>query len=435
MPKAPRLIALTTGLAFVLTACGGQSFSLPGMQAGSGTTGAESSVRSATPGKALVSTPKLFGDLAYTDVGRRPANAPVRVSLTLRYNHQAELDRLVAALSQPHSKRHFLTAREFDDYYAPTRLQEERVVRALQRAGFTIVKRYSNRTIVDATARTSIVERFFSTEIHTVQQGKHGERYTNVAPATVPREIEPLVRDVSLNNLIVVRTVAEQDGTESGRTAPQFPRDAQGRIQIPLPQIEHLDSNGNLVNGNFSSGSLSPGWVNESTTNGNYVQVTTAQAYQSTYSAFMGTLQPPEINGWASIAQQVKVPTNGVLSFWVYQGSNEGQLGYGTRYAWQAGYLLNSQGRILKTFYKTVNNTNGWVNYQVNLGAYAGQMDWIYFGCYGDGYSQTYVYQYVDDVAWAGSSPSPSPSPTASPTAKPTATPTANPTPTPTATP
>ena len=91
------------------------------------------------------------------------------------------------------------------------------------------------------------------------------------------------------------------------------------------------------MNGNFASGSLSPGWINESTTQGNDVSVTTAQSYQSTYSAFMGSLGPPEINGWASIAQQVKVPTGGVLSFWVYQGSNEGALGYGTRYAWNAG--------------------------------------------------------------------------------------------------
>ncbi len=188
-----------------------------------------------------------------------------------------------------------------------------------------------------------------------------------------------------------------------------------------------------IVNGNFASGSLSPGWINESTTS-SYVQVTTAQSYQSTYSAFMGTLGPPEINGWASIAQLVTVPANGVLSFWVYQGSNEGQLGYGTRYAWQAGYLLNQSGSILKTFYKTVNNTNGWVNYTVNLGAYAGQTDYIYFGCYGDGYSQTYVYQYVDDVAWAGSA-TPTPAPTPTPTAKPTATPTAKPTATPTASP
>jgi pseudomonalisin len=76
------------------------------------------------------------------------------------------------------------------------------------------------------------------------------------------------------------------------------------------------------------------------------------------------------------------------------------------------------------------------VNYTVNLSAYAGQTDYIYFGCYGDGYDLDYTYQYVDDVAWVGSAtPTPSPTPTVAPTATPTAKPTTTPTAAPTATP
>jgi subtilase family serine protease len=437
MRQPSRVIASLLGLTLTLTACGGQNSSLPSMPTGNNGGPVDSSVRTATPGQPLISVPKLYGDLAYTDAGRRAANAPVRVSLTLRYNHQAELDRLVATISDRHSSSHrqFLTAKQFNERFAPTEAQERQVVRELERAGFTVVKRYPNRTIVDATARTSTVEHFFSTQIHTVHQGRRGERYTNVTAATVPTSIAKLVRDASLNNLVVVRTVVDQSGVEGQRTAPQLQTDSQGRTIVPLGGIKPLDSTGKLVNGNFASGSLSPGWINESSTKGSYVSVTTAQAYESTYSAFMGTLSPPEINGWASIAQEVTVPTGGELSFWVYQGSNEGQLGYGTTYAWQAGYLLNSRGSILDTFYTTVNNTNGWVNYTVNLSKYAGQTDYIYFGCYGDGYSKTYVYQYVDDVAWVGASPSPSASPTAAPTATPTAAPTATPTAKPTATP
>src|SRR5581483_4789340 len=178
---------------------------------------------------------------------------------------------------------------------------------------------------------TSAVERFFSTEIHTVHQGKYGERYTNVVPATLPSDIAPLVRDVSLNNLVVVRTVAEQSGVETERTLPQFQRDANGRTVIPLGGgITPDDSSGNLVNGSFETGSVNPGWINESTQS-NYLSITTARAQQGSYSAFMGSQQPPEVNGWASVAQLVKVPSKGVLSFWVYQGTNETS----TRYAWQ----------------------------------------------------------------------------------------------------
>ena len=292
MRRSSGALASTLVFTLALTACGGQTGSLPFAATPGGST-TESAVRTAAPDKALISTvTDLSGSLAFTDSGRRAANAPVRIGLTLRYNHQAELDRFVASISQPgsHLHRHFLTREEFDDRYAPTPAQEERVVRALERAGFSVVQRFPNRTVVDATGRSAVVERYFSTEIHTVHQGKYGERYTNVKPATVPREIAPLVRDVWLNDLIVVRTVADQSG--GGRTTPVFQQDAQGHTIVPLSHaIQPGDSSGNLVNGNFASGSLTPGWINESTQS-SYVSVTTAQAYQSTYSAFMGSLAP-----------------------------------------------------------------------------------------------------------------------------------------------
>jgi hypothetical protein len=147
----------------------------------------------------------------------------------------------------------------------------------------------------------------------------------------------------------------------------------------------------------------------------------------------MGSLAGPEVNGYAGICQYVTVPASGVLTFYVYQGSNEGQLGYGTTYAGQVGDLLDSNGNTVDNFYTTVNNTGGWVKKTVNLSQYAGQSYYLYFGVYGDGYSQTYVYQYVDSVSWSGGTPTPTPTPTTAPTAtpKPTATPTAAPTATP----
>jgi subtilase family serine protease len=443
-----RAIALAVGLSIALSACGGQRSALPSADPGGAPLGSQSGARLAqsaalqsatlTP---VTSVPKMSGALAFTDAGRRAPSAPVNVSLTLRYNNGAELDAFVANVSNPHSGAYgqFLTKEQFNARFAPTPAQEAAVVASLQRAGFTITQRFPNRTIVDATAPSATVERYFATEMHTVQQGKYGQRFTNVKPAVVPADIASVVQSASLTNLVVVRTLADQDGTATTtRTAPVFAHDPQGRVQIPLnaPGITPFDSSGNLVNGNFASGALSPGWINESTTRQNDVAVTTAQAYQSTYSAFMGKLSPPEVNGWASIAQEVTVPTNGTLSFEVYQGSNEPN----TQYAFQAGYLLDLHGNILTTFYTTVSNARTWVNYTINLSAFAGTTGYLYFGCYGDGYYADYTYQYVDDVGWVATAPPPgvpppTPTPTATPTAKPTATPTATPTAKPTATP
>jgi len=430
MRRYSRVNASALVLTLTLSACGGHSSApLPTML--DSETGSNSRAAAAAAG----AVPHLSGDLAFTDAGRRAPAAPVNATLTLAYNHQDQLDQLVANVSDPRSGMYhdFLTKEKFDGYFAPTAAQEETVVRALQAAGFTVTHRYENRTLVDATAPSAVVERFFSTEIHTVQQGKYGQRYTNVRPAIAPSTIAALVRAISVNNLVVVRTLVEQAGTSNHRTLP-VARDALGRRHIDVPPVHTMDSSGALVNGNFASGSLSPGWTN---CNGrtNDVGISTAQAYGSAYSAFMGTLSPPEVNGYAGICQWITVPANGQLTFYVYQGSNEGQLGYGTTYAWQEADLLDSNGDSVDNFYTTVNNTGGWVEETVNLSAYAGNSYYLYFGVYGDGYDQTYVYQYVDAVAWAGSAtptptpvPTATPKPTASPTAKPTASPTAVPT-------
>ncbi|HZX67478.1 MAG TPA: protease pro-enzyme activation domain-containing protein, partial [Candidatus Elarobacter sp.] len=153
----------------------------------------------------LVGITKPFGAFAYADLGRRPANAPVAIALTLRYNHQAELDQLVAAISDPHSslRAHFLTSAQFNARYAPTTEQEQSVVHALQAAGFAVTRRFANRTIVDASAPSATVERFFSTEMHTVRQSRYGERYVNLRTTSLPSSIAPLVRDTSLSNVVV----------------------------------------------------------------------------------------------------------------------------------------------------------------------------------------------------------------------------------------
>ena len=95
MQRSTRAMASALGLTLALTACGEHLSSLPELS-GNGSGTSSSATSSSLSDKPLSSIPKLSGELAYNDAGRRAANAPVRVSLTLRYNHQAELDRFVA---------------------------------------------------------------------------------------------------------------------------------------------------------------------------------------------------------------------------------------------------------------------------------------------------------------------------------------------------
>lgn len=232
MRTSTRAGASVLMLALALSACGGHS-SLPSTVPGAGGAGTDSTSR--TPAVApLISTPKTGGLLAYTDLGRRSASAPVSVAIVLKYNHQAQLDQFIASQTAPGAPHQFMTREQFNNYYAPTAQQEGAVVDALRAAGFRITHRYSNRTIVDASASTATVEKFFATEMHTVSQGKYGQRFANLSAATVPASISQYVRAASLSNVVIARPLAHP--APMGHHTPRpSPTPSQGPTPTPAP--------------------------------------------------------------------------------------------------------------------------------------------------------------------------------------------------------
>jgi len=184
-----------------------------------------------------------------------------------------------------------------------------------------------------------------------------------------------------------------------------------------------MDANGNLADGGFESGGFTY-WQQCGNVN---AKITTAKAHSGKYSEYSGTSAAPELSGDAGVCQQVTVPANGKITFWVYQGTNETN----TDYAYQEADFLDDNGYVLQNFYTTAANTNGWKQLTFDASGYSGQTVWLYFGAHGNGWGGGYIYQYVDDVAWGGPvtpSPSPTPTPTAHPTTSPSPTPTPRPT-------
>jgi phospholipase C len=124
------------------------------------------------------------------------------------------------------------------------------------------------------------------------------------------------------------------------------------------------------------------------------------------------------------------VPSDGQLEFYAYQGTDDE-----LEYAWQSAQVLNTSGTVLTTLYKVANNTQAWtLEGPYSLSAYAGESVQIKFLVHGNGYSSTYIYQYIDAVSLTSGVP-PTTSPTTSPTSSPTTSPTTSPTASPTATP
>ncbi len=440
MRTTSRAIAASVVLALSLAACGGRGSSIPALSPAGGPD-TESVARAPAALAPLISVPRTYGALAYTDSGRRAANAPVTIAVTLRYNNQAQLDAFVADVSNPASAnyRHFLAPSQFNAEYAPTAPQEAAVVQSLQSAGFTITQRFPNRTMVDATAPSATVERYFSTEMHTVQQGKYGARFANLKPATVPSAIAANVRDVSLTNLVVVRTKADEAG---------MPVQNDDRTPVSeshtVPALRTLAVSPDQANVVQDPGFESGGFAYWSQCGNVSAKINTSKPHTGRYSEQSGTLTT-EPRGDAGVCQQITVPSNGQLSFWVWQATNE----VATTYSYQQAALLNSSGAVIDELYTTVSNARTWVQKSFNLASYAGQTVYVYVGVHGDGTLGYHDEQYVDDVSLTGGSATPTPVPTATPTPaptptptnaptptpKPTATPTGGPTPTPTATP
>jgi len=147
------------------------------------------------------------------DLGRRGSSTPVEVVVTLRFNHADELHRLVHQQSDPSSPNYhwYVTLAEFAERFGPTTEQVDRVNSELQKAGFQVTETSTNRLLIHATAPSGIVENYFKTEIHTVDQGEDGEAYMNVKPALLPDALVPFVKSVHVDNLVVAKVGVHRD--------------------------------------------------------------------------------------------------------------------------------------------------------------------------------------------------------------------------------
>lgn len=177
----------------VLTACGAQNGFAPPVAAAS------------APVAAIYYAEGVKVAPGFRDLGDAPDSLPVRLSVTLRYRHQEELDALVAAQSDPDSPsfRHYLTNAEFASEFSPSPQTYRRVTDTLTRNGFTVVKTFANRTLVEAVGTSGMAERLFKTQIDYGIQTGHGRRYMNVRAAVVPTSLRDAVLAVSgLDDLV-----------------------------------------------------------------------------------------------------------------------------------------------------------------------------------------------------------------------------------------
>ncbi len=125
----------------------------------------------------------------YRDLGRYAATAPVKLGIMLRYQHEPELVQLTMEQGDRRSPYYhrYLSNAQWNAYFAPSPASVARIAYELGRRGLHVTRVLPNRTMIDATGSSAVVERMFSTELHRVYQpGGHGLAYANVTAARLP---------------------------------------------------------------------------------------------------------------------------------------------------------------------------------------------------------------------------------------------------------
>jgi hypothetical protein len=180
----------------------------------------------------------------------------------------------------------------------------------------------------------------------------------------------------------------------SGGIPPTSPGGSAG-YSMHLSGLE-ADSGNVIKNACFDTGKLAP-WITVGKAPGQGV-ISKTEVYSSCkYSAFAGTTKPPAVDKIHGIMQKVKIPTNGVLTFWYY-GDSDDEIKYADNEV-----DLMSGTKLIDQCFKKLITTKKWTKGTCNLSKYAGKTYDLVLGVNDNGYDKTYIYWYVDDVSLASS--------------------------------
>jgi hypothetical protein len=131
-------------------------------------------------------------------LGNADDDRAVSVSVALKPRHQAALDAMVKAVGDPDSPlyRHYLTAKEYNARFAPSKEDVRRVTDFLAAHDLSVVRVSGNRQVVTAEGTVSSSEEAFGTQVANYRS-ESGERfYAPKREPQVPSKLSDVVRTV-----------------------------------------------------------------------------------------------------------------------------------------------------------------------------------------------------------------------------------------------
>ncbi|WP_084557574.1 trypsin-like serine protease [Hamadaea tsunoensis] len=151
--------------------------------------------------------------------GNLDARRPVSVALALKPRDEAGLNRFVAAVSDPRSPlyRHYLTAEQYTELYAPAQSDVDKVAAYLRGQGLKVTGVSGNRQVVDAVGTAGQVSAAFGTSIGSYSAADGTSFYSGDRAPSVPASLVPLTRAVTG---LTDRPVAHRAGAPGGPSGP-----------------------------------------------------------------------------------------------------------------------------------------------------------------------------------------------------------------------
>jgi hypothetical protein len=286
-----------------------------------------------------------------------PAQGASDAVVVLRLNHQSELERLVREISDPRSPRfrHFLTLAQFEARYAPTQRQHDTVLRTLRAAGFTIVRTYPDRAIVDVGVPRS---------------------------PRLPASLAPLVSHLLIASPGHARTLAyaRHPGANRPNSAPTIEAVKNGDFEARLHYWKACD-----------------------------IVTLSKHAFTGKYSALVGSTSPAagNVHGVQILCQKVVIPHAAVLRAHTYSLTNVHDLRQG---GYQEIGLTRKPGKAGIVLFKGLTNKRHWEPHTWSLSSLEGRELYLYFAIAGHGQKTLYDSMYVDAVSLTGVAPTPTPS-------------------------
>lgn len=214
---------------------------------------------SATPGGVVTLRGSMLPNLSHlARLGAVAPGTPMGIGVALRVRHPAQLEALIASVSDPRSPqyRHYLSVAQFRSRFAPELSQVARIRRWLRSSGLRVSYQAPDGLLLEARGSARSVERTFRTALNRYRANRT-DFFANASPVKLPAFLSSSVAAVvGLDNRYRVAHTGVP--TRGSRARPRDPSSNYGYTPADFQRLYNLKP---LIDSGVSGSGVSIGII------------------------------------------------------------------------------------------------------------------------------------------------------------------------------